>query len=250
MLTLDLTGKVAVVTGASGGIGGAVALRLADAGADIVANYHTRASEAERLVDQIREKGRRALAIGADVSNPQDVKAMFKEADAAFKKVDILVNNAGILRDNLLMRMSDDQWDDVLNTNLRSAFLCTREAIRSMLRNRWGRIVNVSSAIARTGNVGQSNYAASKAGLLGLTVAIAREVATRSITANAVLPGYVETEIVAHLNQDIKDLVLANIPLGYFAGPDDIAGIIAFLCTDEARYITGQAIPVDGGISL
>jgi 3-oxoacyl-[acyl-carrier protein] reductase len=250
MWKFDLTGKVAVITGASGGIGSAVGLRLAEAGAHIVANYNTRADSAKALVDQIKSNGGEAIAVQADVSKASDVKAMFEETISTFKKVDILVNNAGIIRDNLLMRMTDDQWDEVVNTNLRSAFLCTREAIRPMIRNRWGRIVNVSSAIALTGNVGQSNYAASKAGLMGFTVAIAREVATRNITANTILPGYVQTEIVANLNQEVKDLVLSHIPLGYFAVPDDVAPMIAFLCTEEARYITGQAIPVDGGITL
>lgn len=250
MWKFDLTGKVAVITGASGGIGSAVGLRLAEAGAHIVANYNTRADSAKALVDQIKGNGGEAIAVQADVSKALDVKAMFEETISSFKKVDILVNNAGIIRDNLLMRMTDDQWDDVVNTNLRSAFLCTREAIRPMIRSRWGRIVNVSSAIALTGNVGQSNYAASKAGLMGFTVAIAREVATRNITANTILPGYVQTEIVANLNQEVKNLVLSHIPLGYFAVPDDVAPMIAFLCTEEARYITGQAIPVDGGITL
>lgn len=250
MWKFDLTGKVAVITGASGGIGSAVGLRLAEAGAHIVANYNTREGTATELVDQIKSNGGEAIAVQADVSKASDVKAMFEETISTFKKVDILINNAGIIRDNLLMRMSDEQWDEVVNTNLRSAFLCTREAIRSMIRSRWGRIVNVSSAIALTGNVGQSNYAASKAGLMGFTVAIAREVATRNITANTILPGYVQTEIVANLNQEVKDLVLSHIPLGYFAVPDDIAPMIAFLCTEEARYITGQAIPVDGGITL
>ncbi|PZC46908.1 MAG: 3-oxoacyl-[acyl-carrier protein] reductase [Chloroflexi bacterium] len=250
MWKFDLTGKVAVITGASGGIGSAVGLRLAEAGAHIVANYNTRADSAKELVDQIKSAGGEAIAVQADVSKGPDVKAMFEETISTFKKVDILINNAGIIRDNLLMRMTDEQWDEVVNTNLRSAFLCTREAIRPMIRSRWGRIVNVSSAIALTGNVGQSNYAASKAGLLGFTVAIAREVATRNITANTILPGYVQTEIVANLNQEVKDLVLSHIPLGYFAVPDDIAPMIAFLCTEEARYITGQAIPVDGGITL
>ena len=250
MWQLDLTGKVALITGASGGIGGAIALRLASAGADIVANFNTREDSAKALVAQIEDKVCKALAIGADVSDPKAVAAMLAETLTTFRKVDILINNAGILRDNLLMRMPIDYWDEVMATNLRSAFLCSREAIRSMIRSRWGRIVNVSSAFARTGNIGQSNYAASKAGLLGFTVAMAREVATRNITSNAVLPGYVETEIVAHLNKEVKDIVLNHIPLGYFALPDDIAGMVAFLCTSEARYITGQAIPVDGGISL
>lgn len=247
---MDLRGKIALITGASRGLGKAIALRLADAGADVVVNYQTREDAAREVVEEIQRRGRRAIALGADVSKAEEVKGLFARALEAMQRVDILVNNAGILRDNLLLRMSDDEWDEVMSVNLRGAFLCTREAIRPMLRQRWGRIINISSAIAVKGNIGQSNYAASKAGMLGFTCAVAREVATRNITANAVMPGYIETEIVADIGQKAKDIILSHIPVGRFGSPEDVAGIVAFLATEEARYITGQAIAVDGGITL
>lgn len=247
---MNLEGKTALITGGSRGLGKAIALRLGDAGADIVINYQTREDAAREVAEEIQRRGRRAVALGADVSRTQEVKDLFARALEAMERVDILVNNAGILRDNLLLRMSDDQWDEVMSVNLRSAFLCTREAIRPMLRQRWGRIINISSAIAVKGNIGQSNYAASKAGMLGFTCAVAREVATRNITANAVMPGYIETEIVEDIAPKAKETILAHIPVGHFGTPEDVAGIVAYLASEEARYITGQAIAVDGGITL
>ncbi|MFQ5880450.1 MAG: 3-oxoacyl-[acyl-carrier-protein] reductase [Dehalococcoidia bacterium] len=247
---MNLEGKTALVTGASRGIGRVIALRLAGAGARVVVNYHTHGDDAAQVVKEIQGRGSSAIALGANVAKLEEVKALVRDATEAWGRLDILVNNAGIIRDALLMRMSDEAWDEVMDIDLRGAFYCTREAIRAMIRQRWGRVVNISSAIALTGNVGQTNYAAAKAGLLGFTRALAREVATRSITVNAVLPGYIATDIVADLSKQTKDLILSHIPMERFGVPEDVAGLVTFLCTEEASYITGQGLCVDGGITL
>ena len=247
---MDLRGHVALVTGSSRGIGRAIALRMARAGAQVAINYYAKSEAAARVVEEVREGGGRALAVKANVTDPDQVRGMVAEVLGEFGHLDILVNNAGIRRDALLPRMSEQAWDDVMNVDLKGVFLCTREVIRAMLRQRWGRVVTISSAIALTGNAGQANYAAAKAGVLGFTRSIAREVATRNITVNTVLPGYVETAIVSDLPHSTKERILAHIPMDRFGVSEDIAGMVAFLCTDEASYITGQGICVDGGISL
>ena len=247
---MDLQGRVALVTGSSRGIGRVIALRLARAGAKVVVNYHSHEDAAAQVVEEVQRLGSQAVAIGADVSQAGQAKELIGKGLEAWGRLDILVNNAGIIKDALLPRMSEETWDEVINLDLKGTFLCSREAIRHMLRQRWGRVVNISSAIAVTGNVGQANYAAAKAGVLGFTRSLAREVATRNITVNAVMPGYISTDIVNDLPQKTKDLILSHIPMDQFGTPEDVAGMVAFLCTEEARYIIGQSIGVDGGITL
>jgi 3-oxoacyl-[acyl-carrier protein] reductase len=247
---VNLHGKSALVTGGSRGIGRAIALRLAQSGANVAVNYNTHQESALEVVEEIKQLGVNSLALQADISQTDQVKKMANQLLAEWGRSDILVNNAGIRRDSLLPRMSDEVWDEVMAVDLRGVFLCTREFIRPMLRQRWGRVVNISSGIAFTGNIGQANYAAAKAGVLGFTRAMAREVATRNITVNSVLPGYVNTDIVSDLTQEMSDLILAHIPMNRFGTPDEIAGMVAFLCTEEASYITGQSLCVDGGITL
>lgn len=247
---MNLEGKSALVTGGSRGIGRAIALRLAQTGANVAINYSTQKESALEVVEEIKQLGVNSLALQADISQTDQVKKMASQLLEEWGRSDILVNNAGIRHDSLLPRMSDETWDEVMAVDLRGVFLCTREFIRSMLRQRWGRVVNISSGIAFTGNIGQANYAAAKAGVLGFTRAMAREVATRNITVNSVLPGYVETDIVSDLTQEMRDLILAHIPMNRFGTPAEIAGMVAFLCTEEASYITGQSLCVDGGITL
>jgi 3-oxoacyl-[acyl-carrier protein] reductase len=244
-----LQGKVALVTGASRGIGRAIALRLAREGANVGINYRTSREEAEAVAESVQEMGVEAKLLHADVSRPDQVQAMFDALDA-WGGVDILVNNAGLTRDGLLMRMSDDDWDEVMNVNLRGAFLCCRAATRPMVRKRWGRIINMASVVGLAGNPGQSNYAASKAGLIGLTLTLSRELASRNITVNAIAPGFIETDMVASLSEEARSHIRARIPMDGFGTPEDVAAAAAFLASDGARYITGQTIAVDGGIAL
>ncbi len=244
-----LQGKVALVTGASRGIGRAIALRLAQEGATVGINYRTSREEAEEVAQCVRELGVEPKLLHADVSRPDQVEAMFQALDV-LGGVDILVNNAGVTRDGLLMRMSEDDWDEVMNVNLRGAFLCCRAAARPMVRKRWGRIINMASVVGLAGNPGQSNYAASKAGLIGLTRTLARELASRNITVNAIAPGFIETDIVATLSEEARNHIRWRIPMDGFGTPEDVAAAAAFLASDGARYITGQTIGVDGGIAL
>ena len=245
-----LDGKRALVTGASQGIGQAVALRLASEGAKVAINYRSHREGADATAAQVAQAGGTALVLQADVSQAKEVRALVQQVEDAWEGIDILVNNAGITRDNLLLRLSEDDWDQVIDTNLKGAFLCTKAALRSMVRQRWGRIVNMSSVVALTGNPGQANYAAAKAGLIGLTRTTAHEVASRNITVNALTPGFIATSMVGALAPKTQEAIKERIPLGRFGSAEDVAGLVAFLASDDARYITGQVIGIDGGLSL
>jgi 3-oxoacyl-[acyl-carrier protein] reductase len=246
---MTLSGRVALVTGASQGIGHACALQLAEAGATVAAAARNQ-QKLDELVAQITAAGGKAAAFPLDVADEEQIKATFKAALAQFGKIDILVNNAGITRDQLVMRMKRADWDAVLNTNLTSAYLCVQQVIGSMLKQRWGRIINVTSIFGQTGQAGQANYAASKAGLIGLTMAIAREVGSRNITCNAVAPGFIETAMTAALPEEIKQSGLKMIPLGRIGTPEDVAGAVRFLASDEAAYITGHVLNINGGMLM
>jgi 3-oxoacyl-[acyl-carrier protein] reductase len=247
---MDFTGKVAVITGSGRGIGKAIAMKLAENGATLVINDVGDSAPAEQTVSEIKNLNRQAMAIMADVSSSTDVSKMMETAIAAYGKVDILVNNAGITRDQLTMKMTDEEWDKVLAIDLKSVFLCTRAVLRPMLKQRSGRIISMSSVVGIIGNAGQANYAAAKAGIIGFTKTIAKEVASRGITVNAVAPGFIDTPMTQVLPEERKQALMNNIPLGYLGTPRDIAETVAFLASEEARYITGQVISVDGGISL
>jgi 3-oxoacyl-[acyl-carrier protein] reductase len=249
-LTDSNEAKNALVTGASKGIGRGIALRLAEMGVNVAVNYNTSADAASRVEAEVKEAGVESLTVQADVSNLDQVKAMVASVQKEWGHVDILVNNAGIIDDGLLVRMSDDSWERVIDTNLNGTFYCTRAALRTMLRRRWGRIINIGSVVGLRGNPGQTNYTASKAGIIGFTKALAKEVATRNITVNTVAPGYLETETTAVLTDEQKAYWLSVIPQGHFGEVDDIAHLVAFLATDKAKYITGQAISVDGGMAV
>jgi 3-oxoacyl-[acyl-carrier protein] reductase len=243
------SGRIALVTGASQGIGRACALKLAGAGVAVAVAARNQ-EKLNELVQQITSTGGTAAAFVMDVAEEEQIKSAFKAALAHFGKIDILVNNAGITRDQLVMRMKRADWDAVLNTNLTSAYLCTQQAIPSMLKQRWGRIVNITSVFGQMGQAGQANYASSKAGLIGLTMAIAREVGSRNITCNAVAPGFIETAMTSALGEDFKQLAVKNIPLGRVGTPDDVASAVAFLASDEASYITGHVLSVNGGMLM
>jgi 3-oxoacyl-[acyl-carrier protein] reductase len=245
-----LRDKVAVVTGASRGIGRAIALALAAQGARVGINYRSQESAARDVLAAIEAQGGQGLLLQGDVGHRAEAERVIDDAGRALGPVAILVNNAGITRDTLLMRLSEDDWDSVLETNLKSAYLCAKAAMRPMLKARWGRIINISSVVGLMGNAGQANYAASKAGLLGLTRSIAREVASRNITVNAVAPGFITTDITAALSDEMQAKLLEQIPAGRFGTPEDVAAVVAFLASDAATYITGQVITVDGGMVM
>ena len=247
---LPLAGKLALITGSSQGIGRATAIRLAQSGADIVINYRSNANAAAEVKAHIEEMGRRCIAIQADVSQEEDVSRLFSGATEALGPIAILVNNAGTTRDKLIIQMSLADFEHVLNTNLRSTFLCTKAALRGMIRARWGRIVNISSPAGLLGNAGQANYSASKAAIIAFTISTAREMASRNITANAIAPGFIPTELTSTLTEEQRKFLLDVTPLGRFGTPEEIAAAINFLCSPEASYITGQILGVDGGMTM
>jgi 3-oxoacyl-[acyl-carrier protein] reductase len=247
---IDLSGKSVVVTGGSRGIGRAIALRLAQQGADVAFSFAANEAAAKDTAAAIEALGRKALPVHADVSKPESADALIKVAVEAFGKVDILVNNAGITRDDLIMRMSLDDWRDVLETNLFGAFYAIKAVTRPMLKARSGRIVNITSVSGQAGQIGQANYSSAKAGLIGLTKATARELSSRGITCNAVAPGFVLTELTKDLNEDLQKQLTERTPLGRFGTAEEIAAAVAFLVSDEAAFITGQVLAVDGGLVM
>jgi 3-oxoacyl-[acyl-carrier protein] reductase len=246
---MNLDGKVALVTGASRGIGRAVALKLAEKGADLVVTA-TSLERAQKTADEITAMGRKSLPVKVDVSETSDVEALYAKVNEVFGRLDILVNNAGITRDGLLMRMKDADWDTVLDTNLKGAFTCTREAVKLMGKAKGGSIVNISSVVGEMGNAGQANYCASKAGLIGFTKAVAREYAKRNITVNAVTPGFIETDMTDALSASVKEEMLKQIPAGRFGKPEDIANAVVFLVSGMGAYITGHVLSVNGGMYM
>lgn len=243
-------GKSAIVTGASRGIGREIALQLGREGAKVAVNYSGSKDKAEEVAKLIQEAGGEAFAIQADVSDAESVKNLVDETIARFGSVDILVNNAGITKDNLLMRMKEDEWDDVIDTNLKGVFLCTKGVTRQMMRQRAGKIVNVASIVGVSGNPGQANYVAAKAGVIGLTKTTAKELASRNIYVNAVAPGFITTEMTDALNEEVKAQMLQNIPLAKLGEAEHVAKTVLFLLSEDADYITGQTIHVDGGMVM
>ncbi len=244
------TKRAAIVTGGSRGIGRAVCLALAEQGVNVVVNYAGSAAAAEETAALCREKGVEAIAVQASVADAAQVDALFEKAVEAFGRVDILVNNAGITKDNLIVRISEEDFDAVIDTNLKGAFLCCKKAARLMMRQKWGRIVNVSSVVALRGNPGQANYCASKAGVIGLTKSLAKELSSRHITVNAVAPGFIDTDMTRVLSENARTAILTQVPLGTFGQPEDVARTVAFFASENAGYITGQVLCVDGGMAM
>ncbi len=247
---MGLDGKVALVTGGSRGIGKAVALRLSSLGCKVVINYVNNSVAAEQTVAEIEASGGQGVVIRFDVADGSGVQKAVKDLSGTVGSPDILVNNAGITRDGLMARMKDDDWDKVLDTNLKGAFVCSKAVMRSMMKKRWGRIVNISSVIGFLGNGGQVNYAAAKAGMIGLTKSMARELSSRQVTVNAVAPGYIVTDMTKELPEDVQDAIKKQIPLGSLGTVEDVAGCVSFLVSDDAAYLTGQTIHVNGGMYM
>ena len=246
----DLTGRAALVTGASRGIGRAIALQLARSGAAVAINYNRSEAQARAVQAEVESCSGRAICVQGDVSVPQDAERIVEDSAEAFGHLDILVNNAGFNRDTLILRMSVEDWDEVMAVNLRAVFLCTKAALRRMLRQRWGRIINIGSVSGLAGNAGQANYAAAKSGLIGFTKAVAREMGSRGVTANLIAPGLVRTELTKDIPQEIVDLSMQRILVGRLGTPEDVAASVAFLASEEASYITGHVLPVDGGLGM
>jgi len=242
--------RVAVVTGASRGIGRAIAISLAEAGMDVVINFRQGAQAAEETAQVVSATGRKAYLFPFDVSDPDSVRDGFKEILKTCGRIDVLVNNAGVTRDNLTVLMKWSEWEEVIRTNLSSVFLCSQAVIKPMLRQKWGRIINITSVVGISGNAGQANYAAAKAGIIGFTKSLARELASRGITVNAVAPGYIETDMTRALPEDARKMLLSQIPLGKEGRPEDVAAVVRFLASDEAHYITGEVIKVSGGLFM
>ena len=247
----NIKNKNALITGASKGIGRAISIELAKQGVNVAINYNKSKKEAEEISNELMNAYNvKSIILKGDVSDKNDCSSIVEESINAFGNLDILVNNAGIIDDNLLIRMSDNAWDKVLRTNLDSIFYCTKPAIKSMLKNKWGRILNIGSVVGIRGNIGQANYSSSKAGMMGFTKSLAKQVATRNITVNTITPGYINTETVDVLKQEQKDTIMKWIPQGHFGEVEDIAYLAGFLCSEKAKYITGQIISVDGGMAI
>ena len=246
----DFSEKIVLVTGASRGIGRAIALEFGGRGATVIVNYTSSAGPAQDVLDLIKESGGDGMIYQADVSDADQVDTMMKAVTSEYGKLDVLVNNAGTTRDNVIMMLKPEDFDTVINTNLRSAWLCSKAASRAMMRKRTGKIINITSVVGISGNGGQTNYAASKAGMIGLTKSLAKEVATRNITVNAVAPGFIGTDMTSDLSDDIKETAISHIPLGRMGDPADVAKAVAFLASEDANYITGQVLVVDGGMVM
>jgi 3-oxoacyl-[acyl-carrier protein] reductase len=245
-----LNGKVAVITGAGRGIGRAIALQFAEYGAKLVINYRSSISQVEELLMQVKAAGGEAIAVQADISKEDEAKKLINETINQFGRIDILVNNAGVTKDNLLMKMSEADFSSVLDINLKGTFFCMKYAATIMLKQKAGKIINISSVVGITGNVGQTNYAASKAGVIGMTKTVARELASRGITVNAVAPGFIESDMTDQLSDKVKEATLANIPLKRYGSAKEVAGAVSFLASEAANYITGQVLVVDGGLAM
>jgi 3-oxoacyl-[acyl-carrier protein] reductase len=245
-----LKGKVALVTGASRGIGRAIALELARLGANVAVNYAGSEAKAKEVVEEIKAMGREAIAVQANVADSESVSNMVKEVLSTFGELHILVNNAGITRDNLIMRMKEEEWDEVINTNLKGVFNCTKAVTRQMMKQRYGRIINIASIVGVSGNAGQANYVAAKAGVIGLTKTTAKELASRNITVNAVAPGFITTDMTDQLTDEVRQEMLKQIPLARFGEPKDVASVVGFLASDASSYMTGQTLHVDGGMVM
>jgi 3-oxoacyl-[acyl-carrier protein] reductase len=247
---MSLSNRVAIVTGSGRGIGRAIALRLAEAGANVVVNDIGDGKPVEAVIREIKAMGRQALPVLADVSSASEVERLVGETTSAYGRLDILVNNAGIARDQLLLRMTEEEWDRVISVDLKSVFLCTRAVLKHMVKQRWGRIISIASIVGIVGNPGQANYASAKAGIIGFTRTIAKEVASRGITVNAIAPGFIETEMTQRLKEEWREELKKRIPLGRLGSPGDVAEAVAFLASEEAGYITGQVLAVDGGMVI
>ncbi|MEI5906141.1 3-oxoacyl-[acyl-carrier-protein] reductase [Bacillus spongiae] len=247
---MKLKGKTVLVTGASRGIGRAVALECGSQGANVVVNYSGSEAKANAVVDELKANGSEAIAIQCNVGDSEAVSDMVKQTISEFGSLDVLINNAGITRDTLLMRMKEQEWDDVINTNLKGVFLCTKAVTRQMMKQRNGRIINIASIVGITGNPGQANYVAAKAGVIGLTKTTARELASRNITVNAIAPGFITTDMTDELPEEVRNEMLKQIPLARLGKPEDIAKLTAFIASEDASYITGQTLQVDGGMAM